>query len=389
LAAFGHLSTPSVIPVSGMQIIKRSLARELTTTTLAVAFIFVALFMVVSLVKILAKAAAGSFPAKFVFTMLGLQTVEVLSLMLPLAFYIGLLLTLGRWYRDNEMTVLAACGIGLTQLLRPVLVMAASFAMIIAILSFYLAPIASMLIAQIKQDETSRYEAAAIAPGVFNEISRSKGNEGGVYYVESMGREGLMQQVFAATSHLGRQGVLVARNGREIQDKAANDRILELSDGVRYDGVPGQGDYRIIDFERYRIRIELPAPVARRTTYHGMPSAQLLRDSSPGAAAEWHWRVSKPVALIVLTLFALVFAHSHPRQGRYLSLFVAIIAYFFYSNLLGIGDAMLKRGRLPGGVGLWWVHLLFIAAGVLLFLRRARNLPLLPNWRRLRARPLA
>lgn len=372
-----------------MHIINRALARELTTTTLAVAFIFVALFMVVSLVKILAKAAAGSFPAKFVFTMLGLQTVEVLSLMLPLAFYIGLLLTLGRWYRDNEMTVLAACGIGLSQLLRPVLVMAASFAAIIALLSFYLAPIASTLIAQIKQDDTSRYEAAAIAPGIFNEISRTRGNEGGVYYVESMGNGGQMQQVFAATSHLGRQGVVVARGGREIQDPSGNSRFLELSDGMRYDGVPGQGDYRMIEFERYRIRIELPAPVARRTTFHGMTSAELLRDPAPGASAEWHWRLSKPVTLIVLTLFALVFSHTHPRQGRYLSVFVAIIAYFLYSNLLGVGDAMLKRGRFPGGLGLWWVHLLFIVIGVVLFLRRARNLPLIPSWRRMRSRALA
>jgi len=366
-----------------MQIINRSLARELTTTTLAVTFIFVALFMVVSLVKILAKAAAGSFPAKFVFTMLGLQTVEVLSLILPLAFYIGLLLTLGRWYRDNEMTVLAACGVGLTQLLRPVLVMATSFAFIIALLSFYLAPIASTLISRIKQDEASRYEAAAISPGVFNEILPSKGNEGGVFYVESMSRDGLMHQVFAATSHLGRQGVLAAKTGQEIQEPSNGTRYLVLNDGVRYDGVPGQGDYRMIEFERYRIRIELPAPVARRATFHAMSSAQLLKSPEVGARAEWHWRLSKPIALIVLTLFALVFAHTHPRQGRYLSLFVAIIAYFFYSNLLGIGDAMLKRGRVPDGVGLWWVHVLFIAIGILLFWRRARNRPLVPNWRRL------
>ena len=125
---------------TGQRTINRALLRELTTTTLAVTFIFVALFMVVSLVKILAKAAAGSFPAKFIFTMLGLQTVEILSLMLPLAFYIGLLITLGRWYQDNEMTVLAACGVGLTQLLRPVLLIAAGFAVVVTLLAFYLAP---------------------------------------------------------------------------------------------------------------------------------------------------------------------------------------------------------------------------------------------------------
>jgi lipopolysaccharide export system permease protein len=378
-----------------MRIINRSLLRELTTNTLAVAFIFVALFMVVSLVKILAKAAAGSFPAKLIFTMLGLQTVEILSLMLPLAFYIGLLITLGRWYQDNEMTVLAACGVGLTQLLRPVLMIAAGFAVVVALLAFYLAPVATRLVAQIKQDDSSRYEAAAITPGVFNEITRSdKAQEGGVYYVENMGTDGEMQKVFVATRHAGRQGVLVAKTGREVMDKDSGDRFLVLDNGVRYDGAPGQGDYRMLVFERYALRIELPAPVLRSASYHAMPTLELLTerkrvaniDQQRAANAEMHWRLAKPVALLLLTLFALVFAYTQPRRGRYVSLFVAIIAYFVYSNMLGVADAMLRRGRVPAELGLWWVHALFLAIGAFLFWRRANNLPLLPMpsafWRR-------
>ena len=378
-----------------MQIINRALLRELTTTTLAVAFIFVALFMVVSLVKILAKAAAGSFPAKFIFTMLGLQTVEILSLMLPLAFYIGLLITLGRWYQDNEMTVLAACGVGLTQLLRPVLLIAAGFAVVVTMLAFYLAPIATRLVAQIKQDDSSRYEAAAIIPGVFNEIqSGDKVREGGVYYVENIGPGGEMQKVFVATRRLGRQGVVVAKTGREMTDVASGDRFLVLDNGVRYDGAPGQGDYRMIVFERYTIRVELPAPVLRHTSYHAMSTWQLFAERNRAASAEQHraasaelhWRRSKPVALLLLTLFALVFAYTQPRRGRYASLFVAIVAYFVYSNLLGVADAMLKRGRVPEELGLWWVHGLFLMLGVYFFWRRANNLPLLPVpalfWRR-------
>lgn len=378
-----------------MQIINRALLRELTTNALAVAFIFVALFMVVSLVKILAKAAAGSFPAKFIFTMLGLQTVEILSLMLPLAFYIGLLITLGRWYQDNEMTVLAACGVGLTQLLRPVLLIAAGFAVVVALLAFYLAPVATRLVAQIKQDDSSRYEAAAITPGVFNEIlSGDKAREGGVYYVENIGPGGEMQKVFVATRNLGRQGVLVAKTGREVTETASGDRFLVLDNGVRYDGTPGQGDYRMIVFERYTIRVELPAPVLRSTSYHAMPILQLLTErkravnaeQQRAANAELHWRLSKPVALLMLTLFALVFAYTQPRRGRYASLFVAIIAYFLYSNLLGVADAMLKRGRVPAELGLWWVHALFLVLGIYLFWRRSNNLPLLPvpqvYWRR-------
>jgi lipopolysaccharide export system permease protein len=378
-----------------MQIINRALLRELTTTTLAVAFIFVALFMVVSLVKILAKAAAGSFPVKFIFTMLGLQTVEILSLMLPLAFYIGLLITLGRWYQDNEMTVLAACGVGLTQLLRPVLLIAAGFAVVVAMLAFYLAPVATRLVAQIKLDDSSRYEAAAITPGVFNEIqSGDKERDSGVYYVENIGPGGEMRKVFVATQHLGRQGVLVAKTGREVTNAVSGDRFLVLDNGVRYDGTPGQGDYRLIAFEHYAIRVELPVPVMRHASFHAMPTLQLftarnLASSDAlhrAASAELHWRLSKPVALLLLTLFALVFAYTQPRRGRYVSLFVAIIAYFLYSNLLGVADAMLKRGRVPEDLGLWWVHATFLLLGVYFFWRRANNLPLLPVprvlWRR-------
>lgn len=370
-----------------MQIINRSLLRELTTTTLAVAFVFVALFMVVGLVKILAKAAAGSFPAKFIFTMLGLQTVEIMSFMLPLAFYIGLLITLGRWYQDNEMTVLAACGVGLTQLLRPVLLIASGFAIVVTLLAFYLAPVATRLVAQIKQDDSSRYEAAAITPGVFNEIlSSDKTREGGVYYIENMGPGGEMQKVFVATRRLGRQGVVVAKTGRENTDTTSGERFLVLDNGVRYDGAPGQGDYRMIVFERYTVRVELPAPVLRYTSLHATPTRQLLADPDPVASAELHWRLSKPIALLLLSLFALVFAYTEPRRGRYASLFVAIIAYFLYSNLLGVADTMLKRGLLPVELGLWWVHGLFLILGAYLFWRRANNLPLLPMpallWRR-------
>ncbi len=368
-----------------LSIINRALVRELAVTTLAVALVFVALFMVVSLVKILAKAAAGSFPAKFVFTMLGLQTVEVLSLMLPLSFYIGVLLTLGRWYRDNEMTVLGACGVSLTQLMRPIMAIALGFAAVVTLLAFFLAPYASNLIAQIKQDDSSRYEVAAVMPGMFNEIARNeRARGGGVYYVENVAAGGEMERVFVATRHLGRQGVLVAKRGHEKTVESTGERFLVLQDGVRYDGKPGQGDYRILEFERYTIRVEVPVPILRYTPFYAKRTLELLKERSAGAIAELHWRISKPIALLVLTLFALVFAHSHPRQGRYVGVFIAILAYFLYSNLLGVGDAMLKRGRLPAAFGLWWVHVIFLGIGLYLLRRRVNHRPLVPALPRLR-----
>jgi len=41
-----------------------------------------------------------------------------------------ILLTLARWYRDNEMTVLQACGVGIIALVRPVMLLALAFALL-------------------------------------------------------------------------------------------------------------------------------------------------------------------------------------------------------------------------------------------------------------------
>jgi lipopolysaccharide export system permease protein len=97
-----------------------------------------------------------------------------------------------------------------------------------------------------------------------------------------------------------------------------------------------------------------------------------------GLAAEWHWRLSKPVTLFLLALLALAFSYSHPRRGRYGGLFIAILMYFAYTNLLSFSDAMLKQGRIPPALGMWWVHGVFLALSVHLLVRRTNNQPLIP-----------
>ena len=124
-----------------MLIIDRALMREVLQTSMAVTLVFVSLFVVVSLVNVLSQAAMGEVPARIVFMLLGLQTVKIVGFLLPLALFVGILLTLGRWYRESEMTVLAACGIGLTHFVRQTLLLATGFALVAALFSFYLAPI--------------------------------------------------------------------------------------------------------------------------------------------------------------------------------------------------------------------------------------------------------
>ena len=371
-----------------MLIIDRALIREVLQTSLAVTLVFVSLFGVVSLVNVLAEATRGEVPARIILMLLGLQTVKMLGLMLPLTLFIGILLTLGRWYRDSEMTVLAACGVGLLHFVRPTLLIAMGFALVVALFSFYLAPISAGLIIKLKNEASSRYEVGGIMPGVFNEVRYGKGS----YYVESIDRNSAnLNNIFVSTEQADREGVLVAESGYQQTDKETGDQLLILRNGTRYEGVPGQADYRIMRFETYTLRIE-PAQVRDpQIRFEAMTTPQLLDKKNAvyvkgeatiprwpqGVAAEWHTRLSKPVMLFVLALLALVFSYTHPRRGRYGGLFVAVLIYFLYTNLLGVSDAMLKQGRVPAALGMWWVHGLFLVLSIYLLMRRSNNQALL------------
>lgn len=380
-----------------MLIIDRALMREVLQTSLAVTLVFVSLFAVVSLVNVLAEATRGEIPARIIFMLLGLQTVKMLGLMLPLTLFIGILLTLGRWYRDSEMTVLAACGVGLLNFVRPTLILATGFALVVALFSFYLAPISAGLITKLKSEASNRYEVGGIMPGVFNEVRYGKGS----YYVESIDRNSAnLKNIFVSTEQADREGVLVAESGYQQTDKETGDQLLILRNGTRYEGVPGQADYRIMRFEGYTLRIE-PAQVRDpQIRFESLTTPQLLDKKNAvhlkgaatiarwpqGVAAEWHTRLSKPVMLFVLALLALVFSYTHPRRGRYGGLFVAVLVYFFYTNLLGVSDAMLKQGRIPSVLGMWWVHGLFLVLSIYLLIRRANNRALLGFPRSFRSR---
>lgn len=353
-------------------IVIRAYYREVLQTTLVVAMIFIALFVVVSLVGLMSKAVTGKLPVQAIFVMLGMQTLKNLDLILPLSLFIGILMALGRWYRDSEMAVLNACGVGLLRFLRPTLFLALTVAVVVGVTTFYLRPLASSYINKVRADTADPRETG-VATGIFQSIDR-----GTVVYIERTEEDGVLRDVFVSSVQLERPGVLFARSAFEYTDKSSGDRYLVLQHGHRYEGVPGEADYRILQFERYGLRVTPRPSVEPPPKLDETPTGALLASADRSAQAEWQWRLSKPLSLFALVLFALVFAHTDTRRGRFGNLFIAMFIYFAYANALGVGQALLRQGRLPLELGLWGIHALFALLALYLLWRRAQNRELLP-----------
>lgn len=346
-------------------IFHKALVREFANTALATFFVLLGITLTTQLVKLLGQAAIGLITSKGVLALLGFTLVNYLGVLLSITTFIAVLLTLTRSYRDSEMVVWFSSGVGLTRWIRPVLAFSLPLAVVIGLLSLVLSPWAVSRSEDLRRIMDSRDDAAAIVPGVFRESSRAER----VYFVEEIsGSENMVANVFVSSNQHQKLGVMVARRG--YQETAENgDRFLVLLNGRRYEGTPGTPEYRLYEFERYAMRVEIGEARARAPTTKTMTTIDLISEPSARHLAELSWRIGLPVSALVLSLLAVPLSFVNPRAGRSVNLVLALLIYMTYSNLLSIVQAWISQSRLSFTLGLG-VHVLMIGVLMLLFYRR-------------------
>ena len=358
-------------------IYRRALIQEIMLTMSAVFITLVAIASVIQWVRYLNQAAAGILAPEAVLAFLAFGMVSALPLLLTVTLFLSVLLTLSRMARDLEIVVWQTAGVGLTTWVRPVMQVSAPVFLFIAIISLALSPWSLRKSAEYRQQLESREDISAISPGVFKE---SKQNER-VYFVESLGTsQAMVKNVFVRSEQHGRLGIMVAKQGAQfIQENG--DRFLVLDNGRRYEGTAGLADYRIMQFQRYTIRVEpyevkLGAPSSK-----AIPTLDLFRDRSLAKDAELHWRLSLLVSAIMLVLIAIPLSFYNPRSGRSFHLIAAILIYTIYNNLLSVAHAAVLNGKLSPWVGVWSVHLAMLLVITVFYYRRQSVKPLF-NWKR-------
>jgi lipopolysaccharide export system permease protein len=236
----------------------------------------------------------------------------------------------------------------------------------VAVLSLYLTPWAIGKSEQFRHQLENRDDVSAVAPGVFRE---SKNGER-VFFVEKVSSDlSQVNNIFVHSMQDQRQGVMVARRG--YTELAQNgDRYLVLLEGRRYEGTPGQADYRITRFDRYSVRIEQSEAKSFFPTQKSRSTQQLLQDPTKINLSELTWRIGLPVSALVLSFLAVPLSAVNPRTGRFLNVLIAVFLYMIYSNLLSIFQAWVAKGLINPIVGMTAVHaVMLLLLGVLLYKR--------------------
>jgi len=354
-------------------IFQRSLLREFGNLALAVFATLFAITLTTQLIRLLGQAAIGRVLSEGVVALLTFSALNYLPVLLSLTLFISVLMTLSRSYRESEMVIWFGSGLSLLAWVRPVLVFASPLVALVALLSLFLSPWAIGKAEEYRHQMNLRDEASRVAPGVFREALGADR----VFFVEEIaGDQTNVQNVFIAQMQQGRLGITVSRRG--YRESAENgDRFVVLLDGRRYEGVPGDLDFKVMDFQRYAMRFETrETRAAEEASTKAMSTFGLLQTPSNPHSAELLWRIGLPIAAFVLALLAIPLSFVNPRASRSVNLIFALFTYMVYANLLSIVQAWVSQGRLAFNTGWWVVHAGMLGVLVLLFYRRLRVGPL-------------
>ena len=339
-------------------IFERSLVRELVNTASAIFIALLTIVLTIALVRVLGQAAAGQVDNGAVLALIMFAALNNLPVLLQLSVFVTILLTMTRSYRDSEMVVWQSSGLGLHRWLRPVLQFVVPVSVAVALTSLFVAPWANQQASEFKARFEQRTEVSRVVPGQFRESA--DGSK--VFFVEGFDPSTQsVQNVLVNTIRDGKVSVIVSKTGI-VERQSNGDDFLIMSNGRRYEGTPGKPDYKVMEFEKYGVRIETKNPdFSNDDSARIRSTASLIADPLPRAKGELLWRIGLPLSVMALAVLAIPLSFINARAGRSANLIVALLVYFVYNNLMNVMQSWTSRGRLPFALSWWLVHAVVIA----------------------------
>lgn len=312
-------------------LIDRYILKEILKTELVVLFILFFVFLSQSLIRLISRAATGRIPSGVIGRMALLSLPDLTSIMLPLALFISILLTLGRICSDSEMVVMRSVGYSPARVMGITLILAFVTGLISLVNGIYLMPEAARARADILTSAQNNPQYLPIESGRFISVA-----ERFTIYVDEVhehdDNESLVQNIFVMENpyDAANAAVTIAQQGSLMTDEDGV-QWLHLVDGSRYEGSQASGSYRRVSFKTFDAPISSGSnEEQQRTRLEQISTKDLLNSAELSHQIEAQWRFSSFFAAIVLSIIAVPLAMVNPRQGRFARFVPAILLYASY-----------------------------------------------------------
>ena len=328
--------------------VRRELARVFGATLVVILTIVLTMF----LIRTVGQAADGAVAPQDVVLLLGFVALGHLPTMLSLSLFVAIVVTLGRMYRDSEMTIWFASGMGLSRFVRPVLRMSWPVLLVVALLLLFVWPWGNRSSLELRDRYQQRSDLSRVTPGVF-QISRDGLR---VFFVERESADGVnARNVFILAQTERGESVTSARSGRLVA--AGDDRFLVLEKGQRNDVDQISGERTLSSFESYRVLAgERAVRSAESQPPRAMSTIDLIRRPGTRQQGELAWRLGLLFGAANLLLLGIGLAATNPRRASNWNLLFALLAFIVYYNLVNLSQAWVGSGRVAMAAALFGLH---------------------------------
>ena len=313
-------------------ILRRYMTQQVAANTAIVLLFLMALMLGGRLIRYFGIAAEGRLDVGLLFAIIGYNIPTFLELILPLSFFIALMLVLGRMYVDQEMSVLFASGISRGRLTRLMIPLIAGLFVFQMGISLWAKPWGLSNSKQIWQTQSLGSLLDLVRPKTFI----SSGNYH--LYVDEFNKEKrelknlyVVQQQTDKSGKIAKNDVIItATRAYQVPSKDTDSSMqLDLFQGRRYELGTNNAKYNQASFEKYRITLEKPASEKiTETNVETQTTAKLLANTQkPEVKAELGYRFTMPWLIIIAAMLATPLAQVRPRQGRWLRLLPSVLIF--------------------------------------------------------------
>ncbi len=336
-------------------IIDRYLIREISKPMLVLSAILVIIFVGASAAEYLADASTGMFFTREVMELIFLRMLITLDLLIPIALYLAVVGGLGRLYADSEIIALEAAGVSQWRILWPVFVLSLACALLVGYLSVVVRPWAHQESYRVQAQAMIRFSFENLEAGRFYVSPESQRT----IFVDNVShRKGRLEGVFLSSESGDRVQIIYAASAWQRRSAADLEPALVFERGYYYDLDRHSNRDVTIAFGELALRLDSggiqPFGSRRKTiSTWTLAASDDLRD-----VAELQWRLSRPLATLLLGLLAVPLSRVTPRQGKYARMLLAIVIYAVYYNLSALARTWLDKGKVDALPGLWWVDAL-------------------------------
>ncbi len=313
--------------------------------------VILTIVLTLTLIKMLGQAAGGNVAPQDVVLLMGYTTISNLAVMLTLSLFLAIVITLGRLYRESEMTIWFASGMPLKRFVRPVMRMAWPVLAAIVVLELIVWPWGNQNSAELRDRYQKRSDLSRVAPGQF-QTSRDGSR---VFFIERDGDNAATgRNVFILANQHDRESVTTASHGR--LEMEGDDRFLVLNHGQRNETQLKTGEKSLARFEQYKVLTDTQVLASgSQLPPKAMATLDLLRapsGNSPADQTAWRknqgelaWRFGMILGAVNMALLGVGLSASNPRRASNWNLLFALLAFVIYFNLINVSQSWVSNGR--------------------------------------------